>query len=207
METILLTLLHTIYRSSCDLPEPSLMSDEERLTANKSAIKNLNDVRDHLNKTELAELDAKADKTFKELRWMIWITFVLGMGLIFTSIGLSITGAKVELPLGLGTLGVADWLALLAYKPMDRLQQASADFSEQIMIEASWIMSVNLYLIAMNVDKPETVSKAANDIITATWRSAKDIGIFIKGQEGQAQNGHGPEVHYPQKRATHQLLQ
>lgn len=54
------------------------------------------------------------------LRIMIWIAFLLGLSLIMISMGLFLLGVRTLEALGLGALGVGDWVAFFVYKPMDR---------------------------------------------------------------------------------------
>jgi hypothetical protein len=82
--------------------------------------------------------------------------------------------------LGLSTIGVADWIALFLYKPMDRLQKANVDYVQQLTILKSWATSTNLQLRAMDITKPETVIAASNDIQNASIEIAKAFQKFIE---------------------------
>jgi hypothetical protein len=167
------------------------VTDDERQKANKSCVDNLLKIQGHINSKELPQLESKAKNTFLELRLMIWVTFLSGLFLIGMSIYLSYARGTTVEAVGLGSLGVADWLALIFYKPMDRLQRASADFGEQLMIEASWIMAVNLHLLAMRVGDPKELQDAAKNIIMASWRSSKDVRSIIKEESDERQESKG----------------
>ncbi len=166
--------------------EPPILTEPARREANKTAIDNVIEIHRSLNKAELEELESRADRTFRELRFMIWVTFVLGLVLIGSSIILSAYRGESLQVLGLGSLGVADTVALLIFRPMNRLQQANGDFTEQLMIVASWIIAINLYLLAMKYEVPNTLQDAAKNIITASWKSSRDIQRISKeGAKGK----------------------
>jgi hypothetical protein len=164
-----------------------LMTVQEREKANKESLAKLRKIHESVNKTELDELKSQSTKTFTQLKYMIWITFLFGFVLVLASLILSLymafggnVNGEVELPLGLGSLGIGDWITILLYKPMDRLQKANADFNETIMITASWVIAVNAFLLAMDVDKPDSLVQAAKDIQTATWRSLRDVQSIVQ---------------------------
>jgi hypothetical protein len=129
------------------------------------------------------ELQQKASRTFQYLTIMIWITFAIGLLLIAASLVLSVFKQQTLTVLGMGGLGVADFVALFFYKPMDRLQEADKDYVEQLIILKSWALSVNLDLLAMDVNDPKTVIAASKDIRTAATWSAHTIQDFLQSMQ------------------------
>ena len=163
-----------------------LMSDDERAEANRKTVETLKAVQAGIETTTSVQLDrvqVTTAKTFRALGRMIWITFAFGLALTVSSLLLFIFYQRTLEVLGLGTLGVADWLALFFYKPMDRLQKANADFAQQLIILKSWVLSVNLQLLAMRVNDPPTVIEAAKNVQAATVESAESIQRFIEARE------------------------
>lgn len=128
------------------------------------------------------ELQQKAAATFRNLTIMIWVTFVLGLVLILSSLLLFVVKQQTLTILGMGGLGVADFAALFFYKPMDKLQDADKDFVEQLIILKSWALSVNLELLAMDANKRETVITASENIRKAATWSARTIQDLISSQ-------------------------
>ena len=159
------------------------MSDPEREEKNKKTVEQLLRLQDEIEtraRSQLGVLETKATKTFQDLRVMIWATFAIGILLIVTSLLLFIFQQRTLEVLGLSTLGAADWLALFLYKPMDRLQKANADFSQQVLILKAGILSPHLELLAMNVNQPETVITASKNIRTAAVDIARAIQEFVE---------------------------
>jgi uncharacterized membrane protein (DUF106 family) len=159
------------------------MDDDERMEANKETVAKLKRLQDDIQtrtQKQMAVLQSKARKTFRDLRAMIWVTFLFGVVLIVAALLLFLFQQRTLEVLGLGSLGVADWLALFLYKPMDRLQKANADFAQQVMILKSWVLATHLQLLAMNVNEPDTVRAAAKNVRTAAVEAARAIQEFVE---------------------------
>ncbi len=80
---------------------------------------------------------------------------------------------------------MANLFALFLYKPMDRLQKANADFSQQIMILKSWVLATNLQLRAMDVNEPKSVISAAENIKGLAVELAKAIQTLLEDSKTQ----------------------
>ncbi len=159
------------------------MTETQRKQANKETIKELLRLQKDITErteTQTSRAREKADKTYSDLRYMIWIAFLLGLILIIISVGLFIFTERTLEVLGLSALGVADWLALFLYKPMDRLQKANADYAQQLTIMKGWATVINLQLLAMDITRPESVISAASDIQDASIEVAKAFQKFIE---------------------------
>jgi len=148
-------------------------------TTTISNVVKLQDLVQKLSEDKTNELQSKAKETFQNLTYMIWITFSLGLVLIAASLLLFVFKGQTLNILGLGGLGVADFVALFFYKPMDRLQEADKDFVEQLIVLKSWALSVNLELLAMNVNDRDTVLTASKNIRTAASWSAHTLQDFL----------------------------
>jgi hypothetical protein len=111
---------------------------------------------------------------------MIWSAFLFGLGLLITTIGLVVFTERTMEVLGLGAIGVVDWVAIFLYKPMDRLQKANADYVQQFTILKGWATTLNLQLLAMNVDIPETITDTANRVQETSIEVAKALQQFIE---------------------------
>jgi hypothetical protein len=124
--------------------------------------------------------EKKADTTYRHLSYMIWIAFILGLVLIGISIGLFVFSQRTLDVLGMSALGVADWIAIFVYKPMDRLQKANADYAEQFTVLKGWAVSINLELLAMDTEDSESVKTAARNIKTVSLETAEAFQKFIE---------------------------
>ena len=163
--------------------KPVLMDVEQRKEANEKTIKTLLELQKDIGEraeTQIERAQKKADKTYCDLRYMIWAAFLFGLGLLIVSIGLFIFTERTLEVLGLSTLGVVDWVALFLYKPMDRLQKANADYVQQFTLLKGWAASINLQFLAMDVTKPESVIRAAKNIHDSSVDIAKAFQKFVE---------------------------
>ena len=160
-----------------------IMKSTEQVTANQNTItvvKRLQSDINEMDKKLFPLLQKKATGTFRDLRYMVWVAFTIGIVLIVISLLLFIFQERSLEVFGLSTLGVADLFALFLYKPMDRLQKANADFSQQVMILKSWVLATNLQLRAMDVNEPKSVISAAENIKGLAVELAKAIQTLIE---------------------------
>lgn len=159
------------------------MTDQERLRKNAETVERLTGLEGEIEakaRAQMSLLEETARNTFRDLRAMIWVTFGFGLFLLLTSITLFIFQERTLEVLGLSGVGIADLVALLLYKPMDRLQKANADFSQQVLILKSGALSPHLELLAMNVNDPATVIAASKNIRAAAVEMARAIQEFIE---------------------------
>lgn len=119
----------------------------------KSNLDNVKQDMINLDKS-LGDLGKKATKTFGDLRWMVWIVFIIGLILILISIiKFIIDPSETPTILWMGSLGIADVLIVLFYNPMDRLQKASSDHTQQTLSIISYGILNRLRLNAASVGK------------------------------------------------------
>lgn len=144
-----------------------------------SLVKMATDIQDVSDKgTTDARNNAKT--TFNDLRYMIWIAFILGLALIAVAIYLFVFEERTLEVLGLSTLGVADWLALFVYKPMDRLQKANADYVQQFVILRGWAAFTNLHFLAMDTTDRGSQKEAATSIQNGSIDAARAFAKYIE---------------------------
>lgn len=85
-------------------------------------------------KKKKAELEKLSKETFRNLKIMIWLVYILGFVLIGIAIYNYFTSENGEFGTTIfGTLGIVDILGLLFYRPIDRLQKANSDLSQHII--------------------------------------------------------------------------
>ncbi|MHA1689208.1 MAG: hypothetical protein ACTSUN_07715 [Promethearchaeota archaeon] len=90
-------------------------------------------------KESIKEIEDIGLETFLDLRLMIWLVYLIGIMFIFLSIWkFFISPNDPFIFLGMGSLGVADILLTLFYHPMDRLQKASSDTTQHLMVIMSY---------------------------------------------------------------------
>jgi len=138
------------------------------------------------NKLEASKIDERegeikkqADRTLLGLGIMTWAAFVLGLVLIGTSLALFIIQGKSLDVLGMGTIGLGDLVAILLYKPIDKLQESDLKFAQQLLVIRGWAMTVNLQLFAMDLNDAESVRKTADAIQSATEEYGKILSAMV----------------------------
>lgn len=117
---------------------------------------------------------------------MIWIAFAFGLALVLLSTVLYVVGQRTLSVLGLGSVGVADWIALFFYKPMDRLQAADKDFLQQIIVVKGWALAINLEMRAMKVNDPQSLLTASKDVRTITLFATHALQDFVANPQEQS---------------------
>ncbi len=159
-----------------------LMTDQQRRERNLEEIKSLQKNQEQLLST-VSELRSKALRTFKGIEAMVWLTFAIGVMLIVISLGYYILERQTIETLGFSAIGLADFATIFFYKPMDRIQSADANYSQQEMILNTWATATQLELIAMNVNEPDTVQRAAKNIENRTLQALREINSFVEPEE------------------------
>ncbi len=153
--------------------------EEANINTLDSLIKMVKEIQDITDK-QTKEAKEKACTTFRDLRAMIWAAYALGFALIVIAIALFVFQERTLEILGFGTLGAADIIALFLYKPMDRLQKANADFSEQFTILRGWAAAVNLHFLAMESTNADSIKEAAKNIQQVSMDTAKAFQDFCE---------------------------
>ena len=115
-----------------------------------------------------------AKSTFKAISRISYAAVAMGIILIVAPILLVVfmpdqASLGIE-TFGLSGLGVLDLFALYFYRPMDRMQKASVDFTQHIMTTQSWIMTSKMILRSMVWADRESVMLAASRLENSTKR-------------------------------------
>ena len=156
------------------------MSQVQQILLNDFQVQTLNTLDklttlDGIKKEEVSKLKANITEDFKKLKtsgrgtfWshsiMIWIIFLIGVGLIGLSVWNFVRDPTEPFSyLGTGTLGVVDFIGLLFYKPIYELQKANSDHTQHIMIVVSFSTISKMRQVQM--DKEEEIIKKINLIV------------------------------------------
>ena len=86
---------------------------------------------------------------------------------------------RIEL-LGLNVLGTGEILALLWYKPMQRIQNALGDYQQNMLILHSWSTQVGLLLYIMDASSIESVWKTCDRIHKITLEYLEAIQKYTE---------------------------
>ncbi|MDF1538438.1 MAG: hypothetical protein P1Q69_06010 [Candidatus Thorarchaeota archaeon] len=99
------------------------------------------------------EIQSRAFSTFTAIKWLSIASYMLGALLIVVPLLLIVVAPDIATmgveTFGITSLGIVDLLALIFYKPMDRIQRASGDFTQHMMIYSSWAMIVKMLMKEM----------------------------------------------------------
>lgn len=155
-----------------------IMAHEEQLAVNRETVERLRALQTEIDRQtipQMEKLQAAATRTFHQVRGVIWFVVGVGVFLLTASMWLFVTQGRALEVLGVGSLGVADLVALFFFKPIDRLQKATADFAQQVMILKAWTSSVDLQLLAMDVNDPESLMATDKNLRGAAVQLAKAL--------------------------------
>ncbi len=147
------------------------------------SLHNLQKERPEERKRFLEDSQKKVHNVFIWIKWMSIVIFIIGLFLIGFSIYYYIRyGMKAEV-LGLNALGVGEILALLLYKPMQRIQNALGDYQQNMMILFSWNTQVELILLKMDIKDEPSVYKACDRIHKITLECVKTIQKYTESMQ------------------------
>lgn len=147
--------------------------------ATKKGLRRLQIEVENLATERKTSLEANARSVFRDLRVMIWVTFVLGFVLVALSVIWFAFGKGTPSVLGMGAVGVADLFALFFYKPMDRLQSADKDYLQQIVVLKTWAISVNLEMLSMSFEDRQSLLDASKNVRSAGYFAASSLQDFV----------------------------
>lgn len=153
--------------------------------ANDLTVLQLQALQWHLSKhsvENLHELEKRGRRVASHLTVMSWAAFVVGLGLLVVAVyGSLATDMGTGTALGLGGLGVVEMLGVALYRPMDRMQEAQTDLSQQSVILRTWTLTTSLYLRAMDVGDEASVEDAALKIREAADEFANSLETLVEG--------------------------
>lgn len=97
--------------------------------------------------------------------------------------------------LGFGGTGMAAVLGTLFYRPMDRINQATANLAQEETLLRSWSITTDLELMAADMSKRPTVRAAAERLRRGAARLNRSVEGLVEedgsGQVGGAQPDSG----------------
>ena len=130
---------------------------------------------DRRSRAQMEALVASAAKTLVALKAMTWVVFAIGVFLLAFALALFATRGQSLDVFGIGALGIADFVSLFLFKPMEKLQSASADFAQQVVLLRAWSTSVILQLLAMDVRDRASVRESERGIRDAAVEMSKAL--------------------------------
>lgn len=153
--------------------------------ANQLTVLQLQALQWHISKhsvENLHELEKRGRTVARHLTVMSWAAFAVGLGLLGVAVYGSVWGdLGTGAALGLSGLGVAEMLGVALYRPMDRLQEAQTDLSQQSVILRTWTLTTCLYLRAMDVGAEASVEDAALKIRESADEFTNALETLVEG--------------------------
>ena len=164
----------------------NIMAEDEQDDVNKKIKNELLNYQESLRRDielRMKELSDKSKGTFQITTILIFLILILGFVIIVLSLYSIVTNPQDAFTgIGLGAIGVgSEVFALYMYKPMNRLNKLSADYNQEILILKNWVMAINLYLMAMDVNDRDSVGKAADKMREVTIETVNSIQKFLEG--------------------------
>jgi len=127
------------------------------------------------------------ENTFKAIAILSVIAFVLGVIMIVVPFLLFYVSPSHDPNLlWFSGIGFAETLAILIYKPMQRMQEAISDLIQAIIILNSWVTQVGLTLYGMDISQREEVANAAKMISDLTSKHIRWMQEYLEAKGPQA---------------------
>jgi len=163
----------------------NIMVEEEQITANKKIRNELLDYQQSLKddiEKKMKELSDKSKGIFQLTTIIILLIFILGFVIIVLSLYSILNNPEdTYTGIGLGAIGVgSEVFALYMYKPMNRLNKLSVDYNQEVLILKNWVMTTNLYLLAMDVNDRNSVKEAADKLRQVSIETVDSIQRFLE---------------------------
>jgi hypothetical protein len=142
---------------------------------------------------DLSLLRRKLSRTYWIVIVLSVIMFLIGIALlsapIFAAFGSNMDKIK---SLAAGGFGVADLAGVFLLRPIERIHDLMGDMSQITMVLQSFQFQVDLRLVEMDVNDPNSVGKTAQDISTAAKESIELVQNYFESKQDSKQ-GSKPE--------------
>jgi hypothetical protein len=158
--------------------EEIVREDENRRIGHQLA-----ELEESVGVEQTKKIEDRAYSTFSTIKWLSIASYALGALLIVVPITLVVVAPDIATmsveTLGITSLGIVDLLALIFYKPMDRIQRASGDFTQHMMIYSSWAMIVKMIMKDMKWERESNLEKSIQALAQCTKEHVQSIQTFI----------------------------
>lgn len=115
-------------------------------------------------------------------------SFAFGLALLSIPIAAAYMGGISTLNAAIGGLaGIADIVVVLLFKPVERIHELMADFSQITIITSSYQEQVGLRLLELDKNKRDTLGTAADKINEATKDAVKQIQDYCEAKAAPQQ--------------------
>jgi hypothetical protein len=192
-------------RRFADIDETEDVDERWRLRANAANEATFDEVvrrQEEMRSAADERIGELVERTRSSMRWIKVLsltTFVAGLAMLAMGMTLAWTGQetphKLWSGLGLGGAGTAGVLGVLLYRPMDRINRASADLAQQETMLRAWSMGVDLELMAADTFERDTVRRAADRLRSSSRELSGAIERYVEegvnGHDGDAVGGAG----------------
>jgi hypothetical protein len=140
------------------------------------------------SRKDLRKLRRKLSETYWIVIVLSVIMFLIGIALlsapIFAAFGSNLDKIKA---LAAGGFGVADLAGVFLLRPIERIHDLMGDMSQITMVLQSFQFQVDLRLLEMDVNDPNSVGKTAQDIGTAAKESIELVQNYFESKQDPKQ--------------------
>jgi len=176
--------------------QTGVLKDQERIDANNWLV-------DFMQKI-LEDGREEVDKLQRKLSWTYTIIIALSILMFFVGIGLLITSAVKEFKSSggigwqsftIGGLGIADFVGLYFFRPIEQIRKIMADMSQLTVAINSHQTQVSLRLLETDSTNRATIGEAAEHIKKTARDSLEKIQkYFEEGEEKESKKNTGEET-------------
>ncbi len=153
-----------------------------QVNANTEALKGIKDLSERrVNWAQ--KLEDHLDRTFHSIKDLSLIAFGIGAFLILVPFSLYFFSPSRDANLlWFSGLGIGETVAVLLYRPMQRMQNAISDMAQAIMILNSWATELSMVLFDMKLDKVDEMERVSKLMGKITERHLQWFQSFTESK-------------------------
>lgn len=164
--------------------QTGLMTIEERQSANQQIFAFLYDTIQDASK-EVASLRRKLAVTYWVIIILSIIMFFIGVTLLSIPAFMAFRGeGNTMQSLIIGGLGIADLAALFLFRPTHKIHQLMGDIGQITLAINSYQTAIGLRLLESDMDKRDTIGRAARHVSQAARESIELIQRYFEPRPG-----------------------
>ncbi|MDD1775456.1 MAG: hypothetical protein LUQ24_07990 [Methanobacterium sp.] len=145
-----------------------LIQDTNRKELNDQLVSNMQDTFDH-NLILFKGLTRKINSNYYITVTLYIVSFIFGLALLSIPIAAAYLGGISTMNAAIGALaGIVDIAVVLLFKPVERIHELMADFSQITVITSSYQEQVGLRLLELDVNNRDSMGVTADKINQTT---------------------------------------
>lgn len=162
--------------------------ETESRKLNDQLVHNMQKTFDH-NLTLFKGLTKKISSNYNITVILYFVSFVFGLALLSIPLAAAYLGGISTLNAAIGGLaGIADIVVVLLFKPVERIHELMADYTQITVITSSYQEQVGLRLLELDLNHRESLGVAAVEINKITKDAVNQIQDYCEAKAAPEKN-------------------